>query len=162
MEQDRYQKSHKLFILGMISMIGSLALFTFSLYLLPNLLFGWHYNMPDFISDLKGWLQLEYDFTDPGSAKLVFLIFFIPALFFSIVAYFTSNSLDNKIYKEELDSNRKPAKPQKSRDEAIRLFLQILLLVILVFIGTSVVEWLIYTPPNPNFVYDDGHRFASE
>lgn len=143
MEQDRYQKNHKIFIIGLFSLLLSLSLFAFSFYVMPNLLFGWYYDVPLFVMNLVEWLQYSYNYSSGAASKLIFLVIFLSALFFAGVAYYCSNRIDNQIYSSELQSQKKT----KSKRDGLRLALKILVISILVFIAATLLEWSIYTPP---------------
>ena len=133
MEQDRYQKNHKLFIVGLLSLILGLSLVAFSLFILPNLFFGWHYDVPEFIANWVAWLQDAYELSSTAASKLTFFFFFLLGLFFAVIAYFSSNRIDNQIYSSELEIS-KPVESKKGSQGTLRLVLQILFIVWLVFI----------------------------
>ena len=146
MEQDRYQKNHKLFILGLFSLVLSLSLFAFSLYLLPNLFFGATYDVPWFIANWVTGLHYAYDISEPAASKIVFLVFFLSALIFAIIAYISSNRIDDQIYSTELEII-KPVKVKRGTTGALRLALQILFAIVLVFLAVLFVEWLLNISP---------------
>ena len=62
MEIDRYERNHKVFIIAMLSMIISLALLGFVLYMLPYLMFDWVYNVPSFIVTWSEWFVDNYEY----------------------------------------------------------------------------------------------------
>jgi len=154
MEHDRYQKSHGLFIVGLLSLIFSLSLLALSFYIMPSLIFGWHYNTPAFIVNLVEWLQYTYNYTAAGAAKAVFWVVFVSALFFAVLAYICSNQIDNEIYKVELES-KKQTKTEKNTTqddkEGLSLTLKILFFALLIFGAAALFEWFIYTPPPAQF-----------
>ena len=148
MEADRYQKNHTLFIVGMISLLIGLCFMVFGLYLFPNLIFGWRYEVPGFIPVVKEWLQSSYHYSEAGAAQFIFFFLFLIGLLLIIVAYFSSNRIDNDIYSAELKAEAPPRKIKNSGiSDAQRLALKILFISLLVFIFIKVFEWLIYTPP---------------
>ena len=150
MEQDRYQKNHGLFILGMCSLIAALSLLALSFYIMPNLLFGWTFDIPGFIIQWIEFLRSTYQYSASTAPKIVLLFVFLLAIFFSILAYFCSNHIDNQIYKAEFEANLKPVKVKPSAlSDAQRLILNILLIALLIFVFAKCFEWLIYTPPPP-------------
>lgn len=158
MEQDRYQKNHKLFILGMLSLVISLGLFAFAVYILPNLLFGWVYDVPSFVTYLKGWLQSTHNFTDPSAGRFIFLCVFLAALIFAFIAYVSSNWIDNQIYSDELNqlhemqSISKTAEAQNSGGEGTHLFFKILGYVMLIIIVALLVDWYLKTQTQKPFM----------
>ena len=147
MEADRYQKNHKLFILGIFSLLIALSLFAFSLYLLPNLLFGWRYDTPEFIMFWKEWLLSQYDYTEPVAARLIFLFFFGIAFIFGVIAYFSSNRIDNQILSKELkvpEEEESPDKTTQNTREGLSLGLRILFIILIIFIIGTLFQWAIY------------------
>jgi Sec-independent protein secretion pathway component TatC len=148
MEQDRYQKNHILFVIGLFSLVVCLSLFALSFYIMPNLLFGWHYDAPLFIVNVVEWMQYTYNYTATGASKTVFFVVFFLALFFAGIAYFCSNRIDDQIYSSELQSKKKPKILQDgSKDDGLRLALKILFFTMLIFAAGALFEWFIYTPP---------------
>lgn len=153
MEQDRYQKNHTVFVVGLMSLVFSLVLLALSFYIMPSLVFGWRYNTPPFIVNIVEWLQYTYNYTPAGASRTVFLFVFLLALFFACVAYFCSNNIDNQIYKAELESKKEPTKIKKSgtKDDGVRLALKIVFFAMLIFGAAALFEWFIYTPPPAQF-----------
>ena len=145
MEADRYQKNHKLYIIGIFSLVIGLSLLTFSLYMLPHLLFGWRYDIPSFIMFWREWLQSEYQYNGPAASKLIFLFFFSLALIFVVIAYFSSNRLDSDILSKELHDNSNPVEPPKSNREGLHLGLKILFIIVIIFVISALFQWSIYT-----------------
>lgn len=149
MERDRFEENHMIFIIGMISLILSLALGTFTIFLLPNLLFGWHYDVPDIITLWKTWLQYFYQISESAASHLIFGTLGLCTLIFAFIAYYSSNRIDNQIYSEELQLNR-VSKPKESDSETMLLVLKILCIIVLVFIAGGLLEWSIHvTSPQP-------------
>ena len=148
MEQDRFQKNHTLFILGMLSLIACLSLLALTFYILPFLLFGWIYDVPGFIVGWVDLIQMKFNYTPRGASRIVFLIISLLTLFFGLFAFFSSNKIDNEIYSSELKANIEPKKIKTDKmSDAQRLALNILLIMVAIFVGAKVFEWLIYTPP---------------
>lgn len=147
MEQDRYQKNHALFIIGLFSLVVSLSLFALCLYILPNLLFGWRYDTPGFIINWVALLQFDYNYSSQASSNIIVLAVFLLALFFAVIAYFASNRIDNQIYSAELEMSQEIKIPSRNRQLAIQLSAKILLIIILVVIVSALIDWLLYTPP---------------
>ena len=127
MEQDRFQKNHTLFILGMFSLIASMTLLALSFYIMPNLLFGWIYDVPGFIINWVEIIKIKYNYSAVVASQLVFSFLFSLAVFFGIIAYFSSNRIDNDIYSAELKAEAPPRKIKNSGiSDAQRLALKIL------------------------------------
>ncbi len=144
MEDDRYQKNHFLFIIGLVSLLLALSLFVLTLYLLPHLLFGWLYNIPEFILFWIEWLQSQYNVTEVGASQLIILFFFLLSLFFATIAYFSSNRIDSQIFNLGSSRTRKPITFKKSSREGLALGLKILFIMIIVFVAASLFQWLLY------------------
>ena len=149
MEADRYQKNHTLFIVGMISLLIGLCFMVFGLYLFPNLIFGWRYEVPGFIPVVKEWLQSSYHYSEAGAAQFIFFFLFLIGLLLIIVAYFSSNRIDDEIYHVELETAEemeKEEKPKEVNHEGMKFGMEMLLIVLAVFLLGGLFEWLIYTP----------------
>jgi len=148
MEEDRYQKHHVLYIIGLLSLVASLSLFAFTLYILPYLVFGWRYDAPGFIHLWKELLIVKYHFSSSAASQIIGVPFFLLALVFAFIANFSSNRMDNEIYSTELAVENKEQNTRKSPNESIALVLNILLIIVLVFVGAELFQWLIYTEVN--------------
>lgn len=144
MEEDRYQKNHLLFIIGLLSLMISLVFIAFTLYLLPHLLFGWIYDAPEFVPFLIERFQSQYNMTEGGASKLILLIFFLLSLIFVAIAYFSSNRIEREIFKSELTNTNKPVRFKKNTREGLTLGLKILFIIIIVFVVASLLQWIIY------------------
>ncbi|KTC90262.1 hypothetical protein OQJ18_04730 [Fluoribacter dumoffii] len=148
MEQDRFGSNSKLYILGMICLVLCLGLFFFSLYILPFLLWGLNYNVPDFVLDLLSSLQDDYNYT-PGASKLIaWLLFFVPSMITGLISYFVSNHIDNNLYKSEMNIEEVSEKPQgkqisKELKESAGFGLKILGLMILIVVVIFLLQYLI-------------------
>lgn len=147
MAEDLYKKNNVLYVVGLLTSVIGLALFVFSLYMLPNLLFGLKYDIPGFIVDWREWIVDHYRFTAVASARLLLALMFILSMIFFVIAYFSSNRLDGDLYTPELEEIEKPAKIKESTQEGIGLGLKILLIIVAVFLFGALFEWLIYIPP---------------
>ena len=144
MEADRYQKNHKLFIVGIFSLVLGLSFLGFSLYMLPHLLFGWRYDIPGFIMFWREWLQSEYNYTEPGASKILFLFFFGFAAIFVVIAYLSSSRLDSQILSGELQDTNKPVKLKAETREGLGLGLKIFFIIIVIFLVGALFQWSIY------------------
>lgn len=143
MEYDRYQQNHSLFIIAMICLVASMALFGFSFYIAPALIWDLHYDIPLFVLSWRETLHLDYEYTERSSALIIFLTFFLPACLAGFLAWYTSNQLENQVYHIE------PEKPDpaiiEERNEHLKestgLGLKIFLLIGIVLVGTIFVQW---------------------
>lgn len=148
MEQDRFGRNSKLYILGMICLVLCLGLFFFSLYILPYLAWGLNYNVPDVVLTLLSSLQDDYNYTVGASKLIVWLIFFVPGIITGLISYFVSNYIDNNIYRSELnleeDQENPPSKQiGKEIKESAGFGLKILGLMILIVIVIFLLQYLI-------------------
>jgi hypothetical protein len=146
MEQDRYKQNHFLYIAGMFSLIISLGLFAFSLFLIPHLIFGWHYNVPDFLIDLIAMFENDYEMSTAKVKWLLFLVLDVPAVVLFIVADVLSNKIDNKIYKANRSATQSPTRKmdgQSGLRESGVLFLRMTMIVIVVFAVAGFFQWTI-------------------
>lgn len=98
MEPDRFKDNHFLYILGIVSLVLSLTLFFFSMYIGPYLIWNLNYHVPDFLLYIVATLDDNYDYTRGQSAFIAWLIFFIPSIIFGFISYFVSNKIDDQIH----------------------------------------------------------------
>jgi hypothetical protein len=147
MEIDRYQHNHKLFITSMICLVLSLSLFVFSFYILPNFIWDWDYDIPEFLYTWQAWFVDHYNFSDRGAKIIVFLICFIPALITGFISYLTSNRIDNEVL--GLVPERLPGENEPSHEikETFSFTVRLIFIIILVLVVLFFVEWLLATPP---------------
>lgn len=146
MEQDRYEQNHKLFVIGLISLLLSLSLMAIALFIVPYLIWGWHYGVPGMIIALREWLKEEYGFGNTEASWLVFLTFIIPALIFGYISQWSSNYIENKMYGLDQDRPGRRREIQKDLRESVSFGLKIFILIILVIVGVTLVEWLVTFP----------------
>lgn len=152
MEPDRYRANHKLYVLGIISLLLSLSLLAFSLYITPRLLLGWKYDSPEFLMHMIDWLQRNYQFTEVAAAKIILLMFFILALLFGIMAYIISNRVDNQIYgiEEPKESVIEQVASRRNISESMGFGLKVFLIIIVVILLAILFEWTLRsTAPGP-------------
>ena len=149
MERDRFRTNEWAYVVGMICLAFSLALFAFSFYIMPHLLFGWHYRLPDFITIWSTTLQESYQFSERGAAWALFLGYFLPAVLFAVMADILSNRIDRQIYgMDRTDFNKKTREVED--DEGSRyLVFKIIAIIILVFIAAEFFRWMISSPLHP-------------
>ncbi len=150
MEIDRYQQNSKLFITCMLSMIVSLTLLAFSLYLFLPLIIGWQLHLPEFIYMSREWLKSSYSITEFKAGIFLFLFIFIPALFFGFIAYLTSNMIENQIYGIEPPEQTEHHALTEDLKETASVSLKLISTIILVLSAVFFLEWLLTSsPPAP-------------
>lgn len=147
MEQDRYQENHVLFIVGLISLLLCLGLLFFTLFMLPHLLFGWRYDVPEFISYVREWISSGFGLSSRQASSVIFVFFSIWVFVFGLVAYYASSRIDNKIYSIGQFTKENTAKPSKKLSqgmkESLRFFLLVLGILIIAFAATFGFQWMI-------------------
>lgn len=146
MDRESLQRNEVYYIIGIVSLCISLGLFALSFYILPNLAFGWRYELPEFVPVWINLLQESYHLSEKASAWVIFLGLFLPALLLVIIADILSNRVENRIYHlEEERPTQKRAPVQHT--ESSRLILKILGIIILVFVAAQFFQWIISTMP---------------
>ncbi|MBA4697189.1 MAG: hypothetical protein H2069_07370 [Legionella sp.] len=143
MESDRYQKNSKLFIIGIISLLFSLSLLAFSLYILPYLLWDLFYRVPAFVLNWREGIKNFYEISELGAAWIVFLIFIIPAVFFGYISYLTSNYIDDRIFNPAPLTTEKPEVEKKELRETFGWVFKILGMILLTLGILAIVEQII-------------------
>lgn len=147
MEQDRYEQNHVLFIVGLISLISCLGLLLFTLFMLPHLVFGWHYAVPEFISYFREWIVSTYGLNISQARLVVFGILSTLVLLSGYISYYASTQIDDKLYTLKTPIVEDPPKSTKklsqSTKESIRYFLIVLGVIIIVFSSTVGFHWMI-------------------
>ncbi|MFC3907509.1 hypothetical protein ACFORL_00265 [Legionella dresdenensis] len=115
---------------------------------MPHLIWNWHYDVPEFVSHWRERLVENHNMTRTSANWTIFFSFFIPAVVSGLIAYFTSNRLDNDIY--GLTPEKNPEEEglivediKETASFGSKLFLLIIAVVAFVFF----VEWLIAVPP---------------
>ncbi len=150
MEYDRYQQNSKLFVIGIICLLLSLALFAFGFYILPYIVWNWHYDVPGFVLTWREWFKEEYNYSEKGAALLVFSLFIMPAIACGYISQRISNYIDNQIY--GIGSPETPTEEVEEEVEGkdahfgLKFGLKIALLIILVLIAVTFFEWLLIGP----------------
>src|SRR3989338_11665741 len=149
MEYSPYDANKKLYLIGLVCLICSICLLLFTAYLLPYYVSGRRYDIPEFVINWVHHYEYYYKMSERGSTLLVMMIFFIPGLLCGLIAYFCSKSIDDEIF----NPNRNVEKEQSKREVAadvkatLSLSMRILILIALVLIGTTILEWLININP---------------
>jgi hypothetical protein len=141
MEYDRYQQNSKLFILSIICLFGSITSIGFGLYILPPLLWGIHYGIPEFLFTTVSYLQEVYKFSATTSTWLVLLCFLIPGFIMGFVSYLLSTHIENAIY--HIEPKHRTEEEQQNLKESTGFGLKILSLMIIMLILIFLLQWLI-------------------
>ena len=151
MEYDRYQTNKTVFVLGMIGLVLSIALILFSVYIFPAIILTWVYDIPEFIFHWIDWFEINYNLSSQAASWVVFLLFFIPGLILGIIAYYSSNRIDNQLYEvepEEVVEDEPVSREERIRQrETLTFGLKIFILIILVLILAAIFEWMLYIEP---------------
>lgn len=150
MEPDRYSQNHFSYIMGLCCLITSLGLFAFSLYLFPNLVFGWRYDIPEFIGDFMNMLSDDYHLSKNMITWLIFIALDLPAVLLFIIADILSNKIDAQIYGIKKTSTKHPTQsvvdarnPDASEEEPKGLVFKIIMVIIVVFVVAEFFQWAI-------------------
>ncbi|ASQ45869.1 hypothetical protein [Legionella clemsonensis] len=148
MEHSRLQQNSVLFIVGIISLVLSLVLFVFSLYIIPFLFWDWVYDVPEFISIWREWLKSEYNFTHMGATWSIFLMLIAPSLLFGYISYLASNYIDNRIYHLVPDKVENEMQEEIRRDlrDTLLAIVKVLGAIALVLIIVSIIQWFLAVP----------------
>jgi len=153
MEVDRYQQNHSLFIIGLLSLILCLTMLAISLYLLPHLLLGWRYDVPEFISHFRQWLTIQFALSAAGASKMIFFSFLSSAIGLGIIAYIASSRIENQIYANEFpDTQSEPeyemstAPKKEVMKDSLPTYLNVLGIIFLAVAAAFFVHWFISTP----------------
>lgn len=117
MEPDRFKNNHFLYIFGLLSLILSLTLLFFSLYILPYLLWSLKYHVPDVVLYLSALFDDTYDYTTPQAHLLTWLVFFIPSIVFGFISYLVSNRIENQIHHVDTPEEEAGAEPEQNSEE---------------------------------------------
>lgn len=148
MEADRYQQNHMLYIFGMICLSTSLAFLLFSFFTFPHLLFGWHYDVPEFITFWRVWLISNFAIGLKHASWIIAFILFIAGLLFGVGAYTASTRIDNAIYGINNKSSRvKHLLITSGFRASMVVFLQIIAIVAALYVGLLIVEALVLNMP---------------
>lgn len=136
-------QNNKLFIFGIICLVISLGLLFFSLYILPYLIWEFNYDVPDFIITLISNYQDNY-YSLTASKTIVWLYFFIPAVFFGFVSYFVSNYIDKHTPElqnpEEEEQKQESNLNRESLKESASLGGKLIAIIILIFVVVLIMQ----------------------
>lgn len=154
MPVDRYEQNRMLFIIGILCLIVSLSLITFSLYILPTMLWSWLYSTPEFLFIWRENLTETYGYTETSSGLIVFLIFFLPGAFAGLLSVLISNRIDKQalglIVKEE-DTSEPQSRVSQEIKESFGFGAKIFLLSLGVILAVWLLNWLLSTNPAPGY-----------
>lgn len=146
MEPNRFKQNQGLFITSIVSLVISLSLFVFSLYILPHLMWNWYYDIPEFVLTSVASFQENYFFSEASAKIFSFLMFFVPALAIGFISYFTTKALDNKIYNISSAQPEYEVPISASIKESFGFGAKLLIIAILVIIALLFLNWLITDP----------------
>ncbi len=146
MEPDRYQKNHPLYIFGMVCFLISMGLLLFSFFMLPHLLFGARYDVPEFIAHWREYLASVFGITDKYASTLISLFLTLSGILFGFGAYYASTRLDNVIY--GIKDTKEPGGFHISTEtqESLHVFWKVLALIALFYIVIFIFLWLLSAP----------------
>ena len=142
MEPDRFQHNPKVYIIGLLCMIISMALFGLGAYALPNLAFGLNYSIPSIIYNWMSWIHIAYDLTEKQAGWLVLLVIFILGFVASIVTYAISNRIETEMYSIEPAREEVHQKSKQWR-EVGPLVLKISFILAIIFISAKLFQWVL-------------------
>lgn len=144
MEPDRYEQNHAAYIVGLVCLVISLALFGMGAYILPKIAFGWYYNIPGFIFDWISLTQIAYSLSEKAAGWFVLCVFFAFAFIFAGVTYVTSNKIETQIYAaEEPEIEIKKSRSKNEIKDTGPLVLKIIFLIGFIFIVAKMFQWAI-------------------
>ena len=147
MEQNRYNQNHKLFITGMISLLLCLAFLLFMLFMLPHLLFGWIYDVPETVTHVREWITTDYGVSSSRASLVIFLFLLALVLLFGFVAYYASTRVESKIFSSEEPEDKEEShlteKLSAGLKESFRFFITLLAILIVAFAATVGFHWMI-------------------
>ena len=143
MASNRYNQNSGNYLIGMICLFAGLMLFCYSAYVLPYLMFGWHYSLPDFILNWASMMKTEYDFNRFYVGCIIFFSFFTPGLILFFIAGLISNHLESDLIEKPPEEEKIVLTRDSEKYKSLRLSLKMLGLLILVVIFVRLLEWVI-------------------
>jgi len=147
MEYDRYAQNKGLFIISMISLLIFFICAAFALYIMPALVWNWHYDVPEFTITFREWIRRAYELTESIAGFWVFVIFLSIGIIAGLISKSTSNQIENEIYKIEPEEAINQTALKKDLQQSMSLSLKIIVLILLTVALVFLVEWLIAIPP---------------
>jgi len=146
MEPDRYQQNHALYIFCMISLVISMGMFCYFIYIFPNLAFHWRYDVPTFISYLRIWIVENYGLSTSQTSWMIMLAFLSVAFVFGLFALIASRNIENSIYLQQVTIvtvDEKYKKRARGLKNTSRFFWKVLGVVLLAYLATIVFHLII-------------------
>lgn len=147
MEPDRYQQNKLYYVIGMIFLVVSLYFFCVGTYLLPYIVFGVSYSIPDVVYDRINYVEMAYNFSTKHASWIVLAIIYFVSFLCASVTYFTSNEIDNEIYgvhtKSLAETEDKESKNNAETKESRALAFKIVVIIGLVFGMAKLLQWAI-------------------
>lgn len=146
MEYNRLNSDNQVFFFGITCLVLCLGFVLFSLYILPYMIWGLHYDIPAFILNLIARLVDHYHYTPVSSKTMVWLLFFIPGIVTGLISYYVSHYIDSQNGLEPpLEEQEKldHAMIKKDIKESANLGLKILSLMIGVVLVILFIEYLL-------------------
>jgi hypothetical protein len=142
----------KLFFLGLLSLIFSLFLFPFVVYLFPAVWLGWDYLSPDFVVDISLWIQTTFNVTYAIAFHWFFRSVLFLAILFGVVAYLlarrtthlqrTLEAMDKGETSDTSESERLGSIKEGAND-SFKFFLKMVVIISLVFVVGNIMQWAI-------------------
>ncbi len=148
------KEEDKLFWVGLVSLVFSLFLFPFVVYLFPAVWLGWEYRIPGFVVDMTLWMQGFFHTSYAHAFLWFFRLTFFLAILFGVLAYWAAHTLTKlqaMINKEEdHESLTLSMKAKESSRESVLFFLKMVVIIGLVFVVSDMIQWAIsFSPPAP-------------
>ncbi|MDF1678516.1 MAG: hypothetical protein P1U32_07475 [Legionellaceae bacterium] len=148
------KQDDKMFLLGLLSLLCSLFLFPFAAYLFPAVWLGWEYQLPGFVVDTSIWIQTVFDTNYTVAFRWFFRMIFVLAIGFGVAAYLIAHHISqmqaaeekNKEMMEEEVRPKLSTKAKQTSKESFRFFLKMVVIISLVFIVASMIQWAISLP----------------
>ncbi len=141
------KREDQLFLLGLVSLLLSLFLFPFVVYLFPAVWLGWEYRIPDFVVNISLWIQLVFHTTYDKAFLWFFRLSFFSAIGFGVIAYKISHrisQLQAEINKEEDEKALTfSMKVKESGSDSVIFFLKMVVIIGLVFVVSDMIQWAI-------------------
>lgn len=147
MEQDRYAQNHGLYVVSIISLVIAIGFIIFSLYLFPFLVLNWIYSIPNFIINIRDWLQLLYGWSTTQASWAIFNALLSIGLIAGWIAYWSANRIENKMYGINIVIPENTERDKQAFNEGAGVLARMIGIVILVICAYVLVQWLIYIPP---------------
>jgi hypothetical protein len=145
------KREDRLFLLGLVSLILSLFLFPFVVYLFPAIWLGWEYSIPEFFQEALLWFEVTFHTTYDLAFLWLFRLTFFAAVVFGVIAYLISHhitKLQAEINKEEDEEALTFAmKAKEGSRESVLFFLKMVVIIGLVFVVSDMIQWAISFSP---------------